>query len=175
MKSHLSHDIVLLCAATCHPRTNALYHQRMKELGVLFHAPIESESLRVTSDRTKERAKAFGQALRTAEDKMPEARREELRAFLRDFFGLETDAVLTQERLEEAASLETRSVVDPERKSHAEVVASAVLEGGPRGVEEFVRDWRRFFLERLEPKFLPPFWSVDARTENSSQKELAEK
>lgn len=39
--------------------------------------------------------------------------------------------------------------------------AEAALEG-------FVRGWRGHFLETMQPKFLPPFWSVDSRVKNSA-------
>jgi hypothetical protein len=33
---------------------------------------------------------------------------------------------------------------------------------------EFVRGWRQHFLDTMQPKFLPAFWSVDSRVRNSS-------
>lgn len=35
-------------------------------------------------------------------------------------------------------------------------------------LEAFVRGWRSHFLETMQPKFLPPFWSVDSRVKNSA-------
>jgi hypothetical protein len=39
---------------------------------------------------------------------------------------------------------------------------------GESALEEFVKGWRRHFLETMQPQYLPPFWSVDSRVKNSS-------
>jgi hypothetical protein len=43
-----------------------------------------------------------------------------------------------------------------------------VSSAGEAALEEFVRGWRQHFLDIMQPKFLPAFWSVDSRVRNSS-------
>lgn len=59
--------------------------------------------------------------------------------------------------------------LEPKKKnlawqSHASVVVAAL---DAPGIEAFVRGWRQHFLD-MKPRFLPPFWSVDARVANSA-------
>jgi hypothetical protein len=51
------------------------------------------------------------------------------------------------------------------RRSHASLVVERLLEAV--ALEEFVRAWRRHFLERMSPRFLPPHWDVNSRVANS--------
>jgi hypothetical protein len=49
------------------------------------------------------------------------------------------------------------------RVSHAEAVVQALLQtGGTDALERFVRDWRRHFLEAMNPQHLPPYWCAPA-------------
>lgn len=43
---------------------------------------------------------------------------------------------------------------------HGEKVVRYVMEHGT-GLLEFQKRWRQHFLETMEPRFLPPLWSVD--------------
>ena len=46
--------------------------------------------------------------------------------------------------------------------SHAEMVVAALLrEGGNDNLFEFQKRWRQYFLDTMNPKFLPECWSVD--------------
>jgi len=35
------------------------------------------------------------------------------------------------------------------------------MEKGERGLEAFIKDWRRFFVSISDPRFLPEGWSVE--------------
>lgn len=63
------------------------------------------------------------------------------------------------------ASLSPRCPAPARRRSHASLVVERLLETG--AIEEFVRSWRRHFLELMSPKFLPPHWDVNSRVANS--------
>jgi hypothetical protein len=49
-----------------------------------------------------------------------------------------------------------------------------VSAAGEAALEEFVRGWRRHFLDTMQPKYLPSFWSVDSRVRNSSAQALGD-
>ncbi|WIA22364.1 hypothetical protein OEZ85_004673 [Tetradesmus obliquus] len=187
MKSHLSHDVVLLCVG-CHQICNMLDQRKMAELGQRYGAPLEDEARRFKVDRQLAQVRSAGKALasRSAAGKIPAARVQQLRQVILCHFGV------TEWRAELA---NLALAVEPKRQdesweSHASVVVAAIVSGGRQqqqqqqqaagadqqqqdvqmdaALGEFIRDWRRHFLAAMQPKFLPPFWSVDARVKNSS-------
>ena len=62
MKSHLSHDIVLLCQQ-CHVQCNVHNHVRMVALGQQYGAPLEQENHRFQQDIEAVRVKSAARAL----------------------------------------------------------------------------------------------------------------
>lgn len=167
MKSHLSHDIVLLCAGSCHARANVVYQHKMKELGELYNAPLADEAKKFVMDTETGIARASARALLKAGPKLPPAAGAHHEGTLRRYLGLSDGDALSDSQLEATASLEARRPAEG-WVSHAErVVAALAAAGGEAALEQFVRDWRMYFLEALEPKHLPESWSVDARAFNS--------
>ena len=104
MKDHNSHDVLLLCTS-CHAISNYYDIHLKQQLAREFQAPIGSEEgLRLLEDPERRQVRSGARALLNAES-LPAHRKEELLQGLREFYR--TDRV-TEEMLQEAASLETR-------------------------------------------------------------------
>lgn len=74
-----------------------------------FSAPQGcEEGVRVWEDSDRRRVRSAARALLSSGDGLPEQRREELQLLIKKFLNTEEGAELTEEELQEAASLETR-------------------------------------------------------------------
>lgn len=104
MKDHNSHDVLLLCTS-CHAISNYYDNHLKQQLAKEFQAPIGSEEgLRLLEDPERRQMRSGARALLNAES-LPAHRKEELLQALREFYNTDT---VTDEMLQEAASLETR-------------------------------------------------------------------
>ncbi|GFR45631.1 hypothetical protein Agub_g7039 [Astrephomene gubernaculifera] len=168
MKSHLSHDIVLMCPP-CHKTCSVCDQRRMEQLGRQFSAPLgPATAAKFRHDSGLGAVRSAGRALSNPKVVIPPDRRAELEQQLLQHFGV---AQLSPELIREAANVDPRQEDDTWR-SHAEIVVSTLRERGGRGqLEEFVRGWRRHFLSTMRPRHMPPHWRVDARVANSAAPE----
>ena len=114
---------------------------------------------RIVQDPELKKVKSAAKALAYAGEKIPEDRRNELLATVKDY--LKTDNP-TREMLLEASELETRRE-NCDFISHGLEVVRKVREGGE--LLTFEKMWREHFLETMDPKFLPPLWTVDHEQE----------
>ena len=104
MKDHNSHDVLLLCTS-CHAISKYNDNHLKQQLDREFQAPIGSEEgLRLLEDPERRQVRSGARALLNAES-LPAQRKEELLQALREFYRTDT---VTEEMLQEAASLETR-------------------------------------------------------------------
>ena len=118
MKDHNSHDILLLCTA-CHAASNVHDNMLKQQLAEEYGAPQGcEEGVRVLENSDRRRVRSAARALTNNRENLPENRREELEAVVREFY---CDAVseaervqtlsegpLSPEALETASGLETR-------------------------------------------------------------------
>ncbi|XP_060684308.1 exonuclease 3'-5' domain-containing protein 2 [Hemiscyllium ocellatum] len=156
MKDHNSHDVLLLCTA-CHATSNYYDNVLKQQLATEFNAPIGcEESVRLLEDPGRRRVRSGARALLRAEG-LPQTRRKELQDILKAFYGKET---LTREILEEGASLETR-VFNESYVPHGLKVTQSCAVGGLRALMSLEKRWRQHFLDYMQPRHLPPMWSVD--------------
>jgi len=165
MKSHMSHDVLLLCQA-CQQVCGRADQARMAQLGERYGAPLEAASKKFELDYAAGGAKSAARALTGPRaGSLPPDRRAALEATVLSHFAAD---VLSAELLARACALQDKAPA-PGWRSHAHVVVSALLaEPGGRGIEDFVRGWRAHFLEAMRPRFLPPHWSIDSRVANSA-------
>ncbi|GLC42735.1 hypothetical protein PLESTB_001132900 [Pleodorina starrii] len=165
MKSHLSHDIVLMCPP-CHKACSVTDQRRMEALGAHFAAPLGAATaakFRYSSNLGAVRS--AGRALANTKVVIPPARRRELEGLLAQHFGVEVEAV-DGALVRQAADVDPRTA-DENWRSHAELVVGAL--GGRDSLELFIRGWRQHFLDSMRPRFMPRHWRVDARVANSSE------
>lgn len=108
MKDHNSHDILLLCTS-CHAASNVHDGFLKQQLADEFAAPQGCEDgVRLLEDSDRRRVRSAARALLSAKDGLPEQRREELQTLIRNYMNINEEQELTNETLQEAASLETR-------------------------------------------------------------------
>ena len=116
MKTHVSHDIVLLCLK-CHARSNELDFLKRASLGDQYNAPLGNENVARANLESKERkaARSAGNALVKSYDKLPEARREQLETMLINFFD---EPSFTMDLAERASKL---SIMVSKEYGHHEI------------------------------------------------------
>ncbi|XP_005399097.1 PREDICTED: exonuclease 3'-5' domain-containing protein 2 isoform X2 [Chinchilla lanigera] len=165
MKDHNSHDVLLLCTS-CHAISNYYDNHLKQQLAKEFQAPIGSEEgLRLLEDPERRQVRSGARALLNAES-LPAHRKEELLQALREFYS--TDAV-TEEMLQEAASLETR-ISNESYVPHGLKVVQCHARGGLRSLMRLESRWRQHFLDSMQPRHLPQQWSVDHNHEKLLRK-----
>ncbi|KAK6481155.1 exonuclease 3'-5' domain-containing protein 2 [Huso huso] len=156
MKDHNSHDVLLLCTS-CHAASN--YHDNLlkQQLSEEHSAPLGcEEGVRPLEDPDRRQVRSGARALLKA-DSLPESRREELLGTLRTFYSLDE---VTPALLQEAAGLETR-IFNESYIPHGLKVVQAYAKGGLRSLMELEKRWRQHFLTSMQPRHIPPLWSVE--------------
>ena len=158
MRDHQSHDVLLMCF-TCHGRSNVADNALRAFLAEECDAPIGTESdVKYRDDPEAKRLRSAAKALyKDKEKKIPETRREELKRIVRDHVGDDVD--LTEELLASASELEL-IVPNCDYIPHGKKVVDHFISSGEGAMALEVR-WRKHFLETMNPKHLPPLWSVD--------------
>ncbi|KAI2654707.1 exonuclease 3 -5 domain-containing 2-like protein [Labeo rohita] len=130
MKDHNSHDILLLCTS-CHAASNVHDGVLKQQLAEEHSAPQGcEEGIRLLEDADRRRVRSAARALLSASDGMPQSRKEELLIFNESYVP------------------------------HGLKVVQAYAEHGLRGLMELERCWRQHFLTSMQPRHLPPLWSV---------------
>ncbi|KAG7373335.1 hypothetical protein IV203_034059 [Nitzschia inconspicua] len=167
-KSHLSHDVVLLCLE-CHicadqaavEHRDNVYEPKFRTDPTTARAMIPDHQLR--------HVKSCAQALWKHREKMPPERVIEyeatVQAYLNDKSGSGNETLSTSILQELAQNLET-DLPNPNHFPITELVIRSLL--SDQDVGEFVRSWRKLFLEILQPRYLPVGWSVESAFENDS-------
>lgn len=160
MKDHNSHDILLLCTS-CHAASNVHDGFLKQHLAEEFSAPQGcEEGVRLLEDSDRRKVRSAARALLSARNGLPESRRAELEEMIKNYLNLNHDEPLTQDTMSQAASLETR-IFNELYVPHGLKVVQAHAEQGLKGLMELERRWRQHFLNSMQPKHLPPLWSVD--------------
>nr|KAF6499966.1 exonuclease 3'-5' domain containing 2 [Molossus molossus] len=138
-------------------RRSRTSHGTQQQLAKEFQAPIGSEEgLRLLEDPERRQMRSGARALLSAES-LPAQRKEELLRALREFYSTDT---VTDEMLQEAASLETR-ISNESYIPHGLKVVRCHSQGGLRSLMQLESRWRQHFLDSMQPKHLPQQWSVD--------------
>jgi hypothetical protein len=169
-KSHMPHDVVLLCPACQIPAQRASQHRQTQlERGFANGAKYR------TNPQIRHLRKLAGALRRPG---LPPNRRDEYADALREFLG--TDEV-SREQIEAVVQLEEK-VLNPDYVSPSELLVKSLLtaaegsstspEEGPESssnvprsleaLERFVREWRLHFVATMRPGHLPHGWSVDS-------------
>lgn len=160
MKDHNSHDILLLCTS-CHAASNVHDGFLKQQLAEEFAAPQGcEEGVRLLEDSQRRRVRSAARALLTAGESLPEPRRRELQVLIKNFLNVNKDEELMDEELQQAAGLETR-IFNQAYVPHGLKVVQSHAEQGLAGLMALERRWRQHFLTTMQPRHLPPLWSVE--------------
>jgi len=154
LRSHCSHDIVLLCIA-CRMRTKdqELFATISKETGVPVNIPKYVDYPKVVV--AKRAARVLSRPDVT--DQLPNGRRQELEYICAEFLGKAREELTEQDR-ETILKNKSRDQVEnyvPPGKQIVDMMS-------PEDLRAFIRRWRQFFLDTMQPKFLSKHWSVNA-------------
>ena len=120
---------------------------------------------RLVEDPRLRKVKSAAEVLSDADNKISEPNRQKLSLTVQKYFG---GSALTQEMISQAATMETHKE-NANFMSHGFVVVQAVSAEGK--ILEFEKMWRKHFVDTMEPKFLPPLWSVDGPHDSLERKE----
>jgi hypothetical protein len=151
IKDHASHDVLTLCVPCqqdYEPHTTRL----KQAMVVKYNVAIEGRPWHYNTEKKKVRSAAM--ALLKSKAVVPFSRVQELEAVVCAYFKVE---IPTEEMLQMAVGFNVLEKGE-NFEEHGEVVLKSM-----NSLEEkvdFVRQWRRHFLECMKPKFLSPEWKV---------------
>ena len=159
IKSHTSYDVFLVCA-NHHEEYEAHAWKFKLALGVEYDVPMAQP--KEAAPDPLEKALLVGCraacALARHGDQMPETRKQELRASL---VTLGVDGEPIEDTIQRLVQiLEDR--YHPKRKGlNIEVNFGAAVVEHVDDIQEFIRRWRRHFVETMNPEFLPEHWDIE--------------
>ena len=181
-KSHMSHDIVILCP-DCHLDCERHSKRRMKRIeSELRKKGIMSEGAGdigrndidpVVEDPYLGHVRSCAVALVKWKETMPEDQVERYEKVVRDYLvsvckndaekatllNWNGVAKLTKTQLEKACSVNYR-VKNPNYVSGSDIVVRS-LKGDVRLISQFIVDWRKHFIDTVNPRHMPTGWRVD--------------
>ena len=149
------------------------------ELADEFQAPI-GNSQRITAnleDRSRKAARSAGNALLRNYDQIPVERRNQLEKVLLDYFGGEEfDMSMVKRGSDLPVTVPRDDGEDDEFLQHGNKVVSTLAErDGINSLKDFEVAWRKHFLDKMKPKFMPEGWDLyhnHERIEEKTQREL---
>ncbi|XP_036322453.1 LOW QUALITY PROTEIN: exonuclease 3'-5' domain-containing protein 2 [Rhagoletis pomonella] len=157
MKSHTSHDVLLLCPQ-CHQLSN-IYDLKMRmKLAEQCNAPFTKEETAVKYIELPElkQVKSAARALLQSQNEIPVERRKKILGILLHHYQKEK---LTDELIKEAANIDTTRSNETYCQHGEKVVLLYQTQFG--GLCELEKLWRQHFLTTMKPKFLPELWNVN--------------
>lgn len=189
LKSRASYDLLLMCLA-CTEKADRPLSRMQKQISIKFNAPLNPE--RKLSEWTREykRMAGFARAIITSGQKIPRNRMEEMTNDILQFaqkcrnmfssvgldiqstdiasLSLQSIQTIAREFLETKVEDEEehdKSSTEIENLNHGKAVVDALLNSPEpqKALHEFIRDWRKHFLDEMKPNFLSPHWSIDYR------------
>ncbi|EDV42761.1 uncharacterized protein Dana_GF18156 [Drosophila ananassae] len=158
MKSHTSHDVLLLCPS-CHQLSNISDLRVKNKLAVQCDAPFKhcDGMVKFHDDPELKRVHSAGKALLYHGDKIPAAKVALMQQTLLDFYTECSE--VTEDLLRQAVEVDYR-VENSEFCQHGERVVQQYRDHFG-GLVELERLWREHFLQTMQPRFLPDLWSVN--------------
>eukprot|EP01102_Stenamoeba_stenopodia_P013908 TRINITY_DN4563_c0_g1_i2.p1 TRINITY_DN4563_c0_g1~~TRINITY_DN4563_c0_g1_i2.p1 ORF type:complete len:265 (-),score=47.27 TRINITY_DN4563_c0_g1_i2:37-831(-) len=156
VKSHNSHDIVLLCDGCAH-YTYLKSEQLKRTISEEYGIPFTSGSSKYETDTALARVKAAGKALVKGKN-IPSERKEVLKNILAEHFQ-KAISELADDDFEVAANLDVKKQKN-DYIAHSKLIVEK-LNDDLDAIEKFIKRWRQHFVEEMQPKYLPPHWSVD--------------
>jgi len=169
LKAHRSHDVVLMCIS-CHENSTKDAEELKQELAVKYNAPVIDKT-RQAAIKKSMKAKGLAQKLLKIkapktddEKKVVESMRLNLLKSIEILIKigiikpLKKENDISEEELKQISDMELPDL----EEHHGEQIIKSIDDLG-----EFIKMWRRRFVDKLKPKFLPKGWSVDHRIDRS--------
>ena len=177
LKSHKSHDVVLLCLS-CHERARKVYEQKKEEISKRYNVPLN-----VMSDGKNNYLKLIQfikkcKVIKKNKNKnLPEIAETKLKKNLKETFDIlmensqEFKNFVEKNKIKcdkeddiddnflnifcDKFIVDDKNIPEGKKNLHGKLVIEKV-----KDLKEFIMEWRQFFLDSFQPKFLPKEWSV---------------
>lgn len=152
IKKHNHYDILAVCTY-CHDRYEAGYAiARKTELAERFNAPLNGSGV-LQESLTKYIASRSAYAIKNHRDRMPEQRLKSHLKNLQVYLGRDP----ADEDIHSLSEVSlSRYCKGSFYKHHGEIVVSRL-----EIANDFVQEWRKHFIESMNPQFLPEGWCVE--------------
>jgi exonuclease 3'-5' domain-containing protein 2 len=152
-KTHMPHDIVILCPI-CHLQCEQQTQRRQQELDDSLRKDPRTKPPRIP-DNALHKVKSAALALHKRRARIPHDKVRQYEQLIKQHFEIDE---LSNEMLEEAAQIET-STENPLYLSSPDLVVRSIA-NDPASIERFVIEWRDFFVDTMQPRFLPVGWNT---------------
>ena len=128
-----------------------------RKLADACNAPLGTEEeVKVHIDSELKAVKSAAKALLKNKGKIPVERVAELKAILSAYYGV---SEVDDEICKRGLNLESK-VINEAYVPHGKKVVEFFVSSGD-GIIPLERMWRQHFLDKMNPRYLPPFWSVN--------------
>ena len=145
LKSHKHHDVLSLCVE-CHEKYERYADDLKLSLSSKYKAPLNGE---VEQRKDDIRFSKIASTLLGDCSTIPKKRINELKSSLRLYYDFNR---LTKNRLIEISNNKSFIL----KRSHGEMVTEKLDD-----IQNFVELWRRHFIEKMNPNFLPNNWKIE--------------
>ena len=175
LKSHKSHDVVLLCLS-CHEKARKVYEKKKEEISEKYGVPLNVQSDGKVNFLKLQQFQKKCKVLRREKNPLPESAQQKLKKhilntignlknecdYLRDFIekkGIKCDK---EEDINDRflklfiEEFQIKNHSDIKKNMHGHLVLEKV-----KDLKEFIMGWRKFFVDSFNPKFLPEEWSIE--------------
>lgn len=163
-KMHMAHDVVILCP-DCHLVGKKLATQRMKFLEKQCRTDPNT-GISHFVDREMYKIKSCALALLNRKDQLPTKVIQQYEAHVRQYANLADHKELTISILQNASNVITE-IANPDYIPTAEIIVQSFCKSDAE-IEIFVKDWRKYFLDTMQPQYLPKGWDVDSSVQCQS-------
>lgn len=148
------HDILPLCHR-CHRKYELEFASRLRQqLAQEYDVPVTGVGL-ISPNRNEFRAIRAAAALEKYGHQIPEPRKTELKEMISSF--LRKPAIRENWQVLRGRKADPRG---PDYKTHGEALVAKL-----RDPQEFVRRWRKDFIETMKPQHLPDHWEITRSVE----------
>ncbi|XP_065354652.1 exonuclease 3'-5' domain-containing protein 2 isoform X2 [Calliphora vicina] len=158
MKSHTSHDVLLLCP-TCHQLSNISDMKVRHKLSHMCDAPFiyKEGAYKLKEIPELRQIKSAARALLKCGNKIPENRRKSLESTVLNHYKEETEIHLNL--LQKASEIDTK-ITNENYSQHGEKVVQK-FQTDHGGLLELEKIWREHFIHTMQPKYLPSLWNIN--------------
>eukprot|EP01022_Parablepharisma_sp_SALTPOND_P023109 TRINITY_DN47_c0_g2_i14.p1 TRINITY_DN47_c0_g2~~TRINITY_DN47_c0_g2_i14.p1 ORF type:complete len:758 (-),score=54.79 TRINITY_DN47_c0_g2_i14:3031-5304(-) len=167
-RSHRSHDIVLLCL-DCHEKAVKYVNDTMKGLSEKYKVPLVDKEMReymqnvikakTSANAFKKYATRFNEATRVKREESLISLVQRIQEVDSNWESVLDNGKLTDKVLDVIISKPTPT---ESKNMHGAKVVQQIED-----LEEFIKMWRKKFLERMDPQYMPKRWSVDHRVDRT--------
>jgi len=163
-KSHRSHDVVLLCFA-CQEKTGKYIEDLKKFLSEKYSVPlilIEARELIRKINAAKKMCKTLTENTNKISEERKKAIEKQFSELIKEISNEKPDWNKDSKGKNEIEQILEVKLPEESRNLHGKKVVEQIGD-----LEEFIKMWRRVFLEKMQPKYMPNGWSVDHRVDRT--------